>query len=250
MGLKSIFQEGMKERKRKRSLGKVSNEFKEKEKVHAVQLTVLGQKAWEAKADISAFADLQTTLGAAQNNLDDLRAQSEKLQAQKQENEATKKREDDRFAASQKEAAEKKRDVDRRLDEQKNAWQTLQKEVGQATSRLAAIAAERSKLEQQNRGRHPGRSGKKRSNRKTGRPGQEEDELKAAPKEKEEPGKTLPLQIAPCRRSRIRLHKQIESIRAEQKKTISEIGQKNFRPEQRPVQKQRENQGGRSKAEA
>ena len=59
MGLKTIFQEGMKERKRRKSLSKVNNEFKEKEKVHAAQLTALGQKAWEAKTDISAFADLQ-----------------------------------------------------------------------------------------------------------------------------------------------------------------------------------------------
>ena len=72
MGLKSIFQEGMKERKRKKSLGKISNEFKEKEKVHSGHLTALGQKAWEAKTDISAFADVQAALGSAQQNLDDL----------------------------------------------------------------------------------------------------------------------------------------------------------------------------------
>jgi hypothetical protein len=226
MGLKSIFQEGMKERKRKRSLGKVSNEFKDKEKVHAVQLTVLGQKAWEAKADISAFADLQTTLGAAQNNLDDLRAQSEKLQTQKQENETAKKQESDRFTASQKEAAEKKRDVDRRLNEQKNAWQTLQKEVGQATSRLAAIAVERTRLNGRFADPALPEAEKSEASEKLAALAKEEDELKALVKEKEEPGKTLPLQIAPLQEESDTLQKQIESIRGEQKKMLAEMDKK------------------------
>jgi len=226
MGLKSIFQEGMKERKRKKSLSKVSSEFKEKEKVHADQLTALGQKAWEAKTDISAFTDVQAALNAAQKNLDDFRAQAEKLQEQKQESETAKKQENDRFSASQKEIEEKKRDIDRQLNEHKNAWQTLQKEMGQATSRLAAIAAERTRLNGKTADAAMAETEKTEIARQLADLAKEEDELKTRCKENEESGKPLQLQMAPLQEESGKLQKQIESIRAEQKKMLAEMDKK------------------------
>ena len=226
MGLKSIFQEGMKERKRKKSLGKISNEFKEKEKVHAGQLTALGQKAWEAKTDIAAFADVQAALSSAQQNLDDLRAQAEKTQKQKQDSEAAKKQESDRFSANQKEMEEKKRDVDRQLNEHKNAWQTLQKEMGQVTSRLAAIAAERTKLNGKTADAAIPETEKTEIAGQLADLAKEEDELKVRIKEKEESGKPRQLQVAPLQEESAKLQKQMESLRAEQKKTLAEMDKK------------------------
>jgi len=226
MGLKSIFQEGMKERKRKKSLGKVSDEFKEKEKVHSGQLTALGQKAWEAKTDISAFAEVQAALGAAQQNLDDLRAQAEKLQEQKQDSETAKKQENDRYSASQKEMEEKKRDVDQRLNGQKNAWQTLQKEMGQASSRLAVITAERTRLSAKTADAATTEMEKTDLAKQLADLAKEEDELKTRSKENEESGKPLQLQMAPLQEESGKLQKQIESIRAEQKKMLVEMDKK------------------------
>ncbi|MCJ7523766.1 MAG: hypothetical protein MUP71_00925 [Candidatus Aminicenantes bacterium] len=226
MSLKSIFQEGMKERKRKKSLGKISNEFKEKEKVHAGQLTALGQKAWEEKTDISAFADVQAALSSAQQNLDDLRTQAETIQKQKQDSETAKKQENDRFSANQKEMEEKKRDVDRQLNEHKNAWQTLQKEMGQATSRLAAIAAERIKLNGKTADAAIPETEKTEIAGQLADLAKEEEELKTRSKENEESGKPLQLQMASRQEESGKLQKQIESIRAEQKKMLAEMDKK------------------------
>jgi len=226
MGLKSLFQEGMKERRRKKSLRSEKNEFKSKEKNYAEQLTALGKKAWEAKTDISAFGDLKTALGDAQKNLDDLRAQAEKLQKQKQDSETAKKQENDRFNASQKEMEEKKRDVDRGLNEKKIAWQTLQKEVEQSTSRLAAIAAESTRLNGKTADAATAETEKNEIAKQLASLAKEEDELKDRIKEKEESGKPIHLQIAPLQEESGQLQKQIESIRAEQKKTLSELDQK------------------------
>ncbi|TFG74828.1 MAG: hypothetical protein E4H23_11500 [Chrysiogenales bacterium] len=226
MSLKSIFQEGMKERKRKKSLGKISNEFKEKEKVHAGRLTALGQKAWEEKTDISAFADVQAALSSAQQNLDDLRTQAEKILKQKQDSEAAKKQENDRFSANQKEMEEKKRDVDQKLNGQRNAWQALQKEMGQATSRLAAIATERTKLNGKTADAATSETEKTDLAKQLADLAKEEDELKSRIKEKEESGKPLQLQLVPLQEESAQLLKQMESLRAEQKKMLVEMDKK------------------------
>ena len=150
MGLKSIFREGLKERQRRKSLGKLTRELKEKDKAHAEMLTALGRQAWEGRADISAFADNRSALEQIQKELDDLRVDSEQLQKQKQDHEDNKKQESDRFSAVQREVEEKKRETDKRLSEQKSALQSGQKETQHARSRLAAIAAERTQLQNKN----------------------------------------------------------------------------------------------------
>jgi chromosome segregation ATPase len=226
MGLKSIFKEGMKERRRKNSLRSEKNEFKSKEKNYAGQLTALGKKAWETKADISACGDLKTALADAQKNLDDLRAQSEKLQKQKGEDETAKKQENDRCQSSQKETEEKKRDVDRRLNEQKNAWQAVQKEVEQASSRLAVIAAEGPRLSGKIADAATAETEKNEMANQQVSLAKEEEELKVRIKEKEESGKPILMQIAPLQEESDRLQKQIESIRAEQKKQTAEMDKK------------------------
>lgn len=226
MGLKLIFQEGMKERRRKKSLRSEKNEFKSKEKNHAEQLTALGKKAWAAKTDISTYGDLKTALGDAQKNLDDLLAQAEKLQKQNGESETAKKQENNRCNTSQKEMEEKKRDVDRRLNEQKNAWQSLQKEVEQATSRLAAITVENTQLSGKTADTATAETEKNEIAKQLASIAKEKEELKALIKKKEESGKPIHLQIAPLQEETGQLQKQIEIIRAEQKKTLSELDQK------------------------
>lgn len=172
MSLKTIFQEGTKERQRRKSLGKKGNEFKEKEKALAERLTALGQKAWEAKADISVFADLRAALGAAQETLDELQTQKERIEKQKQEVEEKKSQENERLAAAQKESEGKKRDLDKRLDEQKGLLQAGQKETEQSRQRLAAISRERGRPAGQKRPSRRRRSGKERDRQGAGLAGQ------------------------------------------------------------------------------
>ena len=226
MGLKSIFREGMKERRRKKSLRKGKNELQKKEEIYGQQLTALGQKAWESKINIAAFVDLQSRLTAAQKQFDDLRAQTEKLQKQKQAAEEERKRESERFAASQKEVEAKKKVVDGNLQEQKNALNAIQKEAEQAVGRLKAIAGERTQLEIKIAAATTPDTEKIAGQNKLASLAKEEGELKTKVKEKEEAGKIGSAKITPLQEESGRLQKQIDSIKAEQKQVVGDWDKK------------------------
>ena len=223
MGLKLIFQEGMKERKRRKALNKVTSELKDKEKIHAGQLVALGQKAWESRSDISAYADLKTALGDTQKTLDESRAQAELLQKQKQESEAIKKQENERLGVAQKDIEGKKRQEDSQLSEKKNALLGDQKESQHAMSRLAAIARERSQL--QNKGANPAVTDAEKKEIAGGIDllAREEEELKAANQAREAAGRPLAAAIAALQEESARLQKLIDELRQEQKKVNGEL---------------------------
>ena len=223
MGLKLIFQEGMKERKRRKALSKVSGEFKDKEKIHTGQLVALGQKAWESRSDISAYGDLKAALGDTQKALDDLRAQAELLQKQKQESEAKKKQENERLHAAQKEIEGKKRQEDGQLNEKKSALQGDQKESQRATSRLAAIARERTQL--QNKSANPAVTAAETKEIAGGMDllTREEEELKAANQAREAAGRPLAAAIAVMQEGSASLQKLLDELRQEQKKVNTEL---------------------------
>ncbi len=222
MSIKSIFQEGLKERKRKKSLGKVNGELRDKEKVHSAQLTALGQKAWEAKIDISSFTDLKAGLLDVQKILDELHTQAEQLQKQKQDDEAQKKRDSDLLGAAIREAEEKKRATDGRLDEQKAILQNGQKETQQATGRLAAIAKEQAQL--LNRNANPAMTETEKSEIAKGMDllTKEDAELKAANLAREEAGKPVSAQIASLQEESARMQKRLDELRGELKRMLGE----------------------------
>ncbi len=223
MSMKTLFQEGMKERKRKKSLGKVNTEFKEKGKTLTVQLTALGQKAWETKADLSAYPELQAALADTQKILDDLRAQAQQLQKQKQSDEAEKKRENERLNAAIREAEEKKRTVDSRLKAQREALQDAFKETQKAISRLSAIAAERSQL--QNKGADPATSVDEKNEMDKGleRLAAEEAELKTANTARLTAEKPVAAQVAALQEDSAQAQKLLEGLRGELKKTMGDM---------------------------
>ena len=224
MGLKEIFREGMKERKRKRSLGKVNSEFRDKEKVHAAQLTALGQKAWEAGIDLSAYADLKAALGDAQKTLDDLRARAGELQKQKQDNEEKKKRENDRLNAAQKEETEKKRQADERLNEQKSALQGRPER--DAAGNGPAGRHRQGALPAAEQGRGPGGdgSGKRRERQGAGHPRRRGSRIDSPPIRRwKRPASRWPAAVASLQEEASRLQKQIEGLRQEQKRVIGEL---------------------------
>ncbi len=223
MGLKLIFQEGLKERKRKKSLSKVSREFRDKEKVHASQLVALGQKAWVSRSDISAYADLKAALGDTQKTLDETRAQAELLQKQKQESEAKKEQENERLNSAQKDIEGKKRQEDSQINEKKNALLGDQKESQRAMARLAAIARERSQL--QNKGASPAVTDAEKKEITGGMDllAREEDELKATNQAREAAGRPLAAAIAALQEGSASLQKLLDELHQEQKKVNTEL---------------------------
>ena len=226
MGLKLLFQEGMKERRRRKSLRQGKNELQKKEENYGRQLTALGQKAWEAKINITAYADLQSRLTAGQKQLDDLRVQAEKLQKQKKAAAEEKKRENERFAAAQKEVQTKKKAADKNLQEQKNTLNALQKDAEQAANRLKAIAIERMQLEIKNAAAAtPGIERTAGQNKLAGM-AIEEGELKTKVREKAEAGQVGATKINPLQEEVDRLQKQIDAARAEQKQVVGDWDKK------------------------
>ncbi len=226
MGLKSIFQEGMKERQRRKSLRQVKNELQKKQEICNRQLTALGQKAWETKINITAFADLLSQLTAAQKQLDDLRTQAEKVQKQKQTTEEERKQENERFAASQKEVEGKKKVADENLQKQKNVLSAIQKEAEQATARLMAIAGERMQLEIKTAAATTPDSEKTAGQNKLAGLAKEEGELKIKVMKKEEAAKVDNAKITPLQEESDRLQKQIDTIKSEQKRVVGEWDKK------------------------
>ena len=220
MGLKSIFREGMKERRRKKSLRKGKNELQKKQEIYSQQLMALGQKAWESKINIATYPDLQSRLTAAQQQLDDLAAQAEKLQKQKQTAEEERKRESERFTADQKEVEAKKKLVDGNLQEQKSALNANQKEAEQAVNRLKAIAVERVQLEMKIAAATTPDNERIAGQNKLAGMATEEGELKTKIREKEEAGNAGSAKIIPLLEESGRLQKQINSIMAEQKQVV------------------------------
>lgn len=223
MSVKTIFQEGMKERKRRKSLGKVNRDYQEKEKALAAQLAALGRKAWEAQADISAFPELKAALAEAQKTLDDLRQQAEDLRRRKQGLEDERKRESERLGAAIKKSEEAKREVDSRLGEQRSALEKGRKETQRATGRLEAVSKERSQL--QNKAADPaaGEAEKGEIAKGLEKLAREETELQAANRAREEAGRPLAAAVAALQEEAARAQKALEELRGELKKKSGDL---------------------------
>jgi hypothetical protein len=226
MGMKMIFHEGMKERRRRKSLRSGKNQLKDKQGLYGGLLTALGRKAWESHVAIEAFGELKAALGETKTLLDKLQAQAAELGRQKQQAESEKKRELDRLAAGQKELAESKRGVDSRLGEQKVALLALQEGAGQAKARLGVIGKEREQLQGKTADAAASEAEKDESASKIAALALEAKELEAKAKEKEDAGKDLGAAIAALQEEAGRLQKRIDEIRGEQKQAGSEADKK------------------------
>ncbi len=226
MELKTIFQEGLKERRRKKSMRQGKNQLKDRQVLYAGLLTALGRKAWESQVAIDAFGELKAALGTTKTLLDKAQAQAAELGRQTQQAENDKKRELDRLAAGQKELEENKRKVDSGLSEEKNALQSAQKEAEQAKNRLGAIGREREQLEKKAADAALGEAEKSAGIARIAALVQEAQELEAQAGEKEAAGKKIGARIAPLQEEAGQLQKRIDDIRAGQKKIGSEADKK------------------------
>jgi hypothetical protein len=223
MGIKQIFQEGMQEWRRKSSVNKGKRDLKGKERVYGDQLTALGKKAWESKLTIDSYGDVKDALANTQKQQDDLKALLDELQKKKLETEETKKQQNEQFDKNRKEIEEKKKGVDSRLNEEKNALKAAQKESEQASSRLAQIPKDRENLNKKSVDPATPEPEKTQVRDKLSKLGTEEDELKRKYQEKTDAIKGLSEKIAPIQEESDGLQKQIDEIKAEQKKVIGEL---------------------------
>lgn len=221
MGVKEIFQEGMKERRRRKSLGARGQEFKEKEKLLAEKLTSLGQKAWEAQVGLSPFAELRSALEGVQRSIDDLRGQSEQLLRQQQESEEKRKRESSRLAAAMKEAEEGLQGVQRSLQEQKGTLQSAQRESQRSRDRLAAIARERSQLQGKAAGADAGEAEKSEIAKGLALLENEEASLKTGLDASEAAARPSAALVASLQEQAEMAKKKMEALRQEQKQVLS-----------------------------
>jgi len=221
MSLKSIFQQGMQERRRRRALGKHGRELKEKQKMMEKNLSELGRKAWESKSDISAFPDIKSFLDEAQTSLDELDSRKEELEKQLNELEEKKNRENQRLNGEIKGIEDKKNDLDKRIRNQNSQLETDQKETRQAQARLAAIALERSQSEAKGSDPAAGPEDKEDSVRKLDLLKQEERALQAGINAREEAGKPIEILVSSLREESEGLQKQLDEQRKERNTIVS-----------------------------
>lgn len=226
MGIKEIFQEGTKERRRRKSLGARGQEFKAKEKILAEKLTALGQKAWEAQAGLSPFTDLRSELEGAQKALDELQAQAEALEKQKQAAEEKKKEETARLTAALKDAEQKKRELEGRLGEQKNTLQAGQKDAQGARDRLAAVSRERGQLQGKAASAEAGEAEKAEIAKGIELLDKEETALQAKIGSCEEAGKPVAALVASLQDGVSQAKQQLDALRQELKQATAELDKK------------------------
>lgn len=223
MSVKSIFQEGMKERRRRRSLGQRGRELKEKEQALAARLTALGQKAWETSADISAFSGLRTSLGEAQRTIDDLRGQAEQLLKQQREAEEKRTRESSRLAAAVKEAEEGQQAVQRSLGEHKGTLQAAQREAQRSRERLAAIARERGQLQGKAAGADASEAEKDEIARGLALLEKDESSLQSSLAASEAAARPAAALVASLQEQAESARKKLDALRQEQKQALGEM---------------------------
>ena len=223
MGLKDIFKDGTKEFKRRFALRKENKNLKQKQKVYSQQLTILGKKAWESKLDIDSFGNLEGLISGTQKQQDELKAQLDKLEKQKQETEDIKKEKNETFEARKKEVEEKKKEVDSRLDEERDTLKDAKKESENAIDRLERIAKDEERLNK--KAADPQTPGEEKNEIKQTLDSfvGEREELNRKSAEAAEIIKITTEKIKPIEEESSKLQEEIDRIRAEQKEVIGEL---------------------------
>lgn len=225
MGIKEIFQQGIKELKRRSALYKKKRLLRQKEKLYSQQLTSLGKKAWESNIDMTAYGNLKDIISTTQEQHEELKTQLEELEKQKQETEEKRKQENDSFESRKKEVEEKKKEVDFRLDKEKKILKDAQKESGNANNRLNHIAKEKEQLKQKAADEDTSNIEKTEIQKKLDAFVLEKEELDKKIREAEDTIKNTNEKITPIEEESEKLQKEIDDIRAEQKEVIEELDQ-------------------------
>ena len=225
MNIKEIFQQGIKEFKRRSAFSKQKRLLGQKEKLYSQQLTSLGKKAWESRIDVTAYGNLKDIISTTQEQHEGLKTQLEQLEKQKQETENKRKQENDSFDSRRKEAEEKKKEVDFHLDKEKKVLRDTQRESGNAKIRLNLIAKEKEQLKQKAADANTPDLEKAGIPKKLDIFVLEEEALDKKIEEAEVAIKNSNEKITPIEEESKKFQKQIDDIRAEQKEVIGKLDQ-------------------------
>lgn len=223
MGIKQIFQEGMREFKRQSALRKEKRNLSQKEKLLSEQLTETGKKAWESKMDIDNYGNSKELITNAQDQMDELNTRLSDLDKQKQELENKKKEENESFDSQRKEVEEQKKGVDTRLNNEKKQLREAQREKDNAESRLKLIDKEEEQLKTKSGA--PETSEEEKSQIREKLQAFETEKQNLGKKQDEASGiiKSTEEKIKPVEAESAKHQKEIDLIRTEQKKVIGEL---------------------------
>ena len=117
MGFKQIFKDGFWEFKRRSKIRRLKRKLTIKKKIFSDELTLLGQKAWESKLDLSEYSDITEHIISSQNDLDSITKKQQELEKQKSLTEQKRKSENDNFNSQIKTIEAQKKEIDLKLDE-------------------------------------------------------------------------------------------------------------------------------------
>lgn len=146
MGIKSIFQAGFRELKRKSTLHKERGGLSEKEKELAGKLTLLGKKAWDSKIGIQSFGNLNEALKLVEEKRKEIGAKVDGLNKEISGLEEKKKAENAKFEALLKDLETKKKPVDAELKSEKDKFGKAWKETDSIQNRLKGIPDDQEKI--------------------------------------------------------------------------------------------------------
>ncbi len=226
MDLKTIFSQGKKEWRRRRSISQDNSNLKSVQGQLVDQMTVLGRKAWEEKVDINAFPEIKTLLETNQGQLDDLKSKAEDCQKRKEAGEQEKKSKNEEFVKERRGVEEKKKEADSKLNSEKEILKNLQKNLSQAESRSDQIAKERNQLQDKIANANTTVEQRTEHENKLKELAAEEAGLLDSRREQSASIKTQEGKIQPLQAESDALQKQVEEILKRQKETVSAIDQK------------------------
>jgi hypothetical protein len=143
----SFLKAGVRELARKIARFKLRRSITQLDLERAAALTALGQRAWQEKIDLAAFADLRDRLAGLDARTGELSETTGKLEQEKAALEQERRTELDNFAARRHALELKKNPVDAALRAARSNMSASEQTVTQAQSRLAAIAGKLAALE-------------------------------------------------------------------------------------------------------
>jgi hypothetical protein len=148
-GRSGFLREGFRELRRKLERGKFRKQAQEQERGRSAALVGLGQRAWQEKAGLAAFAELRDQLAQIELRAGELAASKQKLETQQTELVARQKEETTRFDAQRQAVETKKRPVDNSLRDVRERESDLQRTLQRVTARQANLAVELARVEQE-----------------------------------------------------------------------------------------------------
>ena len=143
----NFLSEGFRELGRGLARSRLRRTIRQQDSERLVALTALGQKAWEDKVDLAAYAGLRDRLAGLDTRAGELSQTASRLEKEKADLDAQRREELDKFAASRKAVEAKKSPVDASLREVRSQKAACEQAIKQADSRLAAIAGKAAGLD-------------------------------------------------------------------------------------------------------